>query len=141
MQLNSSVSSGKKVRGWIFDVYPSALGKIAVWIIGEDGKRVRFVDSLQPKIYVYGKEYDLERLTDKFFLNQTILSWNFASKYAHPTDAQKAKVLEVTLADSRKTSALTQSILKEGNYLQYEVSNCDLHGDRAYLFSHDLFPL
>jgi hypothetical protein len=25
--------------------------------------------------------------------------------------------------------------------LQYKVYNCDLHGDRAYLFSHNLFPL
>jgi DNA polymerase elongation subunit (family B) len=28
-----------------------------------------------------------------------------------------------------------------GDYLQYEVHNCDLHGDQAYLFSHDIFPL
>jgi DNA polymerase elongation subunit (family B) len=32
-------------------------------------------------------------------------------------------------------------VLKLGDYLTYEVHNCDLHGDRAYLFDHDLFPL
>ena len=25
--------------------------------------------------------------------------------------------------------------------MRYQVSNCDLKGDRAYFFSHDIFPL
>ena len=28
-----------------------------------------------------------------------------------------------------------------GEYTRYQVSNCDLKGDRAYFFSHDIFPL
>jgi DNA polymerase elongation subunit (family B) len=28
-----------------------------------------------------------------------------------------------------------------GDYLRYEIHNCDLRGDRDYFFSHDIFPL
>ena len=84
---------------------------------------------------------DIERLASRFFSSQAIASWNFTYKYAHAVDAEKSRVLEVTLNDCRKTSALTHNVLRIGDYLRYEVHNCDLHEDRAYFFSHDLFPL
>jgi DNA polymerase, archaea type len=128
-------------RGWILDVYPSGFGEIAVWIIADNGERVRLTDLFQPKVYISGKEADIERLASHFFSNQNIATWNFSYKYAHPADAERSKVLEVTLKDCRCTATFTQEILQSGNYLQYEVHNCDLHVDRTYLFVHDLFPL
>ena len=131
----------KRVKGWLFDVYPSDFGEVTVWIISDNGERVKLTDKFQPKIYISGKQEEIERLASSFFSNQVIASWNFAYKYAQPTDNEKSRVLEVTLKDSRKTSAFTRSILRKGDYLRYQVHNCDLHGDRAYLFSRDLFPL
>jgi DNA polymerase elongation subunit (family B) len=58
-----------------------------------------------------------------------------------PTDTEKSRVVELTLKDCRKTQSLTNSILKMGDYLRYEIHNCDLRGDRDYFFSHDIFPL
>jgi DNA polymerase elongation subunit (family B) len=139
MQSGNAVSP-KRVKGWLFDVYPSDFGEVAVWIISENGERVRLTDKFQPKIYVSGKQEDIERLANSFS-NQIIASWNFSYKYTQPTDSEKSRVLEVTLKDCRKTSAFTRNILEKGDYLRYQVHNCDLHGDRAYLFSHDLFPL
>jgi hypothetical protein len=50
-------SSGTpKIRGWVFDVYPSNIGEMAVWIISENGQRIRLTDKFQPKIYVSGKK-------------------------------------------------------------------------------------
>jgi DNA polymerase elongation subunit (family B) len=141
MESSNSPVSPKRIKGWIFDVYPSNLGEVAVWIIGENGERVRLTDEFQPKIYVSGRQEDMERLASRFFSSSVIASWNFAFKYAHPTDIEKSKVLEITLKDCRRISAFTRSILKMGDYLRYKVHNCDLHGDRAYLFGHNLFPL
>ncbi len=130
------------VKGWLFDVYPSVFGEITVWIIAENGKRVRLTDKFQPKIYVSAtKPDDLEQLASRGYSNQSIARWNWAYKYANPADAQKSKVLEITLKDSRCIHAFTNEVLKRGDYLRYEVHNCDLHGDRAYLFERDLFPL
>ena len=67
--------------------------------------------------------------------------WNFVYKYAQPTDSEKSKVLELSLRDCRRTTTLTNNILRLGDYMRYQVSNCDLKGDRAYFFSQDIFPL
>ncbi len=141
MQSSSTPAHPKRVRGWILDVYPANVGEVAVWIIGESGERIRFTDKFLPKIYFSGKQEDIERLASSFYSNIAIAKWDFAYKYAHPTDTKKSRVLEVTLKDCRKISAFTNNILKMGDYLRYEVHNCDLHGDRTYLFSRDLFPL
>jgi len=141
MQSSSIANNPKRVKGWIFDVYPSEIGEMAVWIIGENNERVRLTDPFQPKVYVSGKQEEIERLASRFFSNQNIASWNFAYKYAHPTDNEKSRVLEITLKDCRQTSIFTRDILRTGDYLTYEVHNCDWHADRAYLFNHDLFPL
>jgi DNA polymerase I len=134
-------ASSKHVKGWLFDVYPSGLGEVSVWIISENGERVKFTDRFQPKIYVSGKQEDIERLAGSLLHSQAVAAWNFAYKYAQPTDSRKSRVLEVTLEDCRKTSAFTRSILEKGDFLRYQVHNCDFHGDRAYLFSRELFPL
>jgi DNA polymerase elongation subunit (family B) len=133
--------SSKRIRGWLFDVYPSKPGEVAVWIISESGERVRLTDKFQPKIYVSGTQDEIEELASSFFSNPSVAAWDFVYKYAQPTDSEKSRVLEVTLNDCRRIPAFTRSVLEKGDYLRYRVHNCDLHGDRAYLFSRDLFPL
>ncbi len=135
------MQSSKRVKGWLFDVYPSAVGEVTVWIIGENGERVKLKDEFQPKIYVSGKQDEIERLASGFYSNKLITAWKFAYKYAQPTDDEKSRVLEITLNDSRKISTFTRQILRQGDYLKYQVHNCDLHGDRAYFFTKKLFPL
>jgi len=129
------------IRGWILDVYAAEQGEVVVWIISESGQRIRLIDKFEPKIYVSGNQDEIERLASRFYRNQDIAKWSFAQKYAHPTDTQKTRVLEITLKDYRKTPNFTREILRLGDYTKYEVHNCDLRADRAYLFSKDLFPL
>jgi len=138
---SSTQAPPNRVKGWILDAYPAGEGEIAVWIISETGKRIRLTDKFQPKIYVSAKQDEIERLPSRLYNSQTIASWRFTYKYAHPTDIAKSRVLELTLKDCRKIQSLTRNILKMGGYLRYENHNCDLKGDRAYFFSHDIFPL
>lgn len=90
-------SEPRRIKGWIFDVYPSNVGKVAVWIISETGARVRLTDRFEPCIYVSGKQEDLERLISRLFANQKIASLKFTQKYAQPTDTEKSRVLEITV--------------------------------------------
>ena len=62
-------------------------------------------------------------------------------KYAQATDTEKSRVLEITVKDCRQIPSLTLEILRIGDFLRYELHNCDLQNDRSYLFSRDLFPL
>ena len=134
-------SGSPKIRGWILDVYPDNIGEMAVWIITEDDQRIRLTDRFQPKIYVSGKKEDVEKLIGRIYSNPDIASWGFVYKFAQPTDAEKSRVLEITLKDCRRITSLTNLILKFGDYMRLEVHNSDLHGDRMYFFTHDLFPL
>jgi DNA polymerase elongation subunit (family B) len=90
---------------------------------------------------VSGKQDDLERLISRLFDNQKIASLRFTQKYAQPTDSEKSRVLELTVKDCRQIHALTLEILRMGDYLRYELHNCDIQSDRLYFFVHDLFPL
>jgi hypothetical protein len=129
MTLNTKAPN--HVKGWILDAYPDKEGEIAVWLISETGERLRLTDKFQSRIYVSAKQDELERLISRLFNNQIIASWKFTDKYAQPTDTEKSRVLELTLKDCRKTPSLTRSILKMGDYLRYEIHNCDLRGNRS----------
>jgi DNA polymerase elongation subunit (family B) len=130
-----------RVKGWILDVYPSALGEFAVWVIAESGERLRFTDSFKPKIYVSGNEDSLERLAGQFVYDRAVVSWDFVRRYADTTDSEQSKVLEVTLKDCRASPSFTQRVLKAGRYLQYHVFNCDLKHEQLYFYNRDVFPL
>jgi DNA polymerase elongation subunit (family B) len=137
----SNTQAPNRVKGWILDAYATGEGEVAVWIISETGERIRLTDNFKPKIYVSAKQDELEPLISRLYNSQIIASWRFAYKYAHPTDTEKSRILELTLRDCRKTRALTRRILKMGDYLRYGIHNCDLKGDQEYFFSHDIFPL
>jgi DNA polymerase, archaea type len=136
-----SITSPCKIKGWILDAYPSNEGEITVWIISEAGQRIRLTDNFHPKIYASSKQESIEPLIGKLYNNPDVVKWDFVYKYAQPSDSEKSKVLELALRDCRRTTALTNNILMMGDYIRYQVSNCDLKGDRAYFFSHDIFPL
>jgi DNA polymerase elongation subunit (family B) len=136
-----SINSPCKIKGWILDAYPSNEGEITVWMISEAGQRIRLIDTFHPKIYVSSKQDNIEPLIGRLYNNSDVIKWDFAYKYAQPTDSEKSKVLELALRDCRRTTTLTNNILRMGDFMRYQVSNCDLKGDRAYFFSHDIFPL
>lgn len=129
------------MRGWILDAYPSELGQFAVWIIAENGERLRLTDSFKPKTYISGKESSLERLAAQFPYDRTVVSWDFVKRYAKATDPEPSRVLEVLLDDCRMLPSFTRRVLKLGGYLQYNVFNCDLKPEQLYFYDRDIFPL
>ncbi len=135
------LAESRVIRGWLLDVYPSDFGKVAVWVISERGERVRLTDKFQPCIYVSGRQDELGTLISRLYSNEGIASVRFVQKYVQATDAEKSPVLEVTVKDCRSIRALTLEILRMGDYLRYELHNCDIQDDRSYLFSRGLFPL
>ena len=128
-------------KGWILDVYPSGLGEFAVWIIAENGERLRLTDSFKPKIYISGKEDSLERLAGQFLYDGAVVSWDFVQRHAKATDLEESKVLEVILKDCRSSPSFTRRVLKSGRYLQFHVFNCDLKHEQLYFYNRDIFPL
>jgi len=141
MQSESNAANPKRVKGWIFDLYPSAFGQMSIWIIAKTGERVRLIDEFKPKIYISGEEGDIERLLTRLFTNRSVASCRFVYKYASPTDTEKSRVLEVALKDCRRIPFFVRRVLEIGGYLRYQVHNCDLRGAQTYLYDRDIFPL
>jgi len=121
MQSSQSPSNPKSVKGWILDVYPSRLGEFAVWIISENGQRIRLTDRFVPTVCVSGRQESLQRLASHLYHDEAVASWNFVNRVAKTTDVDTSTVLEVTVKDCRMVPSLNRRILRAGDYLQYQV--------------------
>jgi DNA polymerase elongation subunit (family B) len=129
------------VRGWLFDVYPSGSDEVAVWIIAENGERVRLIDRFAQKIYVSGDVPALNRLTEKIRINDSIASWRFVKKHADFMETTKQKVLEVGISDYARTSRLASELLRLSGCERFRFYNVDVPVSQAYLYDKDVFPL
>jgi len=68
------------VRGWLLDVYPSGPSQITVWIIAENGERLRFIDNFTRRVYVSGRMRDLQELTRHLTRSKSVAAWRFVEK-------------------------------------------------------------
>jgi len=128
------------VRGWLFDVYPSTEGQMNVWVICEDGQRIKLVDSFKPRFYVSSKKASLDEL-QSLVSTLAVDSCRFVPKYVDSTNWSESVVLEVTVTNYQKIPFLVNKILESGKYLRYQVHNSDVAPSQLYLYERDLFPL
>lgn len=129
------------VRGWLFDVYPSGLNEVTVWIITENGEGVRLVDKFTHRIYVSGNLSDLKVLAEKIKYSKSIAGCRFVEKYADIMEASKKKVLEIDISDYGRASFFARKLLQLGGYERYRLYNVDVPIAQAYLYEKDVFPL
>ena len=126
------------VRGWLFDVYPVGPDEVAVWIITENGQRVRLIDKYVQKIYVCADSVALNRLAERLTGDHAVASWRFVKKQPDFMNAAKRRVLEISVNDYRKTFSLAREVLKLNGIRVYNV---DVPVAQAYLYDKDVFPL
>ena len=129
------------VRGWLFDVYPSGPNEMTVWIIAENGERLRFVDRFTRKIYVSGKIRDLQNLTKHLVGSKSVKAWRFMEKQADLMDSLPRKVLEIDITDYRRIPYFARKLLRLGGYEKFRLHNVDVPASQAYLYEKDIFPL
>jgi len=129
------------VRGWLFDVYPSGPNEMTVWIIAENGERLRFVDRFTRKIYVSGKIRDLQNLTKHLVGSKSVKAWRFMEKQADLMDSMPRKVLEIDITDYRRIPYFARKLLRLGGYEKFRLHNVDVPSSQAYLYEKDIFPL
>jgi len=129
------------VRGWLFDVYPSGPNEMTVWVIAENGERLKLVDSFTHRIYVSGKFSDLKSLTEKISDSRSVAGWRLVEKYADFMEARKRKVLEIDMSDYRRTSFFARKIVRLGGYEKFRLYNIDVPISQAYFYEKDVFPL
>ena len=112
-----------------------------VWIIAENGERVRLVDNFTHRIYVSGKISDLKNLSEKLKDSRSVAGCRFVKKYADFMDVSEKKVLEIDITDYRRASFLAKKILRLGGYEKFRLHNVDVPISQAYLYERNVFPL
>ena len=135
-------NSGKKIRGWILDIYPSKAEEIAVWIKTEEGRCLRFVDRWSPSFYVSApSEEDLTRLSWYLPRDDIDVKYEFEDKFVRLQDSESSKVLRVTVPNADSLKSLAGMIWRLGDYGKYRLWNVDIPLSQMYLYDRDLFPL
>ncbi|MDH5746841.1 MAG: hypothetical protein OEZ21_07815 [Candidatus Bathyarchaeota archaeon] len=129
------------VRGWLFDVYPSAPNEMTAWIIAENGERVKLVDKFTHRIYASGKFSGLTSLAEKIRDSSSVAGWRFVEKYADFMEASQRKVLEIDMSDYCRTSFFARKILRLGGCEKFRLYNVDVPISQAYFYEKDVFPL
>lgn len=113
-----------------------------VWIIAENGERLRLVDEFTHKIYVSGAFSNLNSLAEKMKKSKfAACSLRFVEKYADFMEDHKQKVLEIGVNDFRQASVLARRIIRLGEYERFRLCNVDVPISQAYLYNKDIFPL
>jgi DNA polymerase elongation subunit (family B) len=125
----------------MLDVYPSGPSQITVWIISENGERVKLVDNYVHKIYVSSIQQALEELTRRIVDSKSVADFRFVEKYADFMEASKKRVLEIDMTDYGRTAFFARKILRLGGYEKYQLYNVDVPIAQAYLYERDVFPL
>jgi len=134
-------STSREARGWLLDVYPSDNGEVTLWIISENGERLKFLDKFRPRIYVSGSRDDLEDLTDYLYASESVAGWRFVTKQADIMDSEKSMVLEIQISDCRRTAYFARNLLRLEGHRKLRLHNVDVPGDQLYLYENELFPL
>ena len=114
---------------------------MTVWIITENGERVRLTDKFKPKIYVSGMTSDLSRLTDHLAASESVASWRYVEKCADFMKNKRSRVLEITMTDCRGIPYFAHKLLRLGGYQKFKLHNIDVPEVQAYFYERDIFPL
>lgn len=122
-------------------MYPSGPGEVTVWIIAENGERLKLRDRFQPRIYVSGRMRDLSKLTDHLATSRSVACWRYVEKYADFMEDKRSKVLEITTTDCRRIPYFARKLLRLGGYRQFRLHNVDVPYAQTYLYDRDIFPL
>jgi DNA polymerase elongation subunit (family B) len=114
---------------------------MTVWIIAENGERVKLVDGFQPRIYVSGRMADLSKLTNQLAGSESVAGWRYVEKYADFMENRRSKVLEITTTDCRRIPYFARKLLRLGGYQKFRLHNVDIPDAQAYFYERDIFPL
>ena len=114
---------------------------MTVWIVAENGERIKLVDEFTRRIYVSGKSSDLRSLTENIRNSRSVAGMRFVEKYPDFMVASKKSVLEIDMSDYRRASFFARKILRFGDYEKFRLYNVDVSVSQAYLYEKDVFPL
>src|SRR5690606_33244672 len=103
---------------------------------------VRLEDSWTPSIYVGSdSRADLDTLVKNSAVQHYIKRYDFVSRFERIGDSEQRIVLELALADSRKVTALANTIEDIDVHDGFKICTVEVHPAQGYSYVHDLCPV
>ena len=114
---------------------------MSVWIISENGERVKLLDSFHPKIYVSGTSDDLSELAEQLVNCESVAWWRYVEKCVDFMESNRSRVLEIAATDYREIPRFARQLLELGEDQRFRLHNVDIPSLQTYLYDKDIFPL
>ena len=124
-------------RGWLFDVYPSSEGMV-LWVITEEGERLKLIDSFHPTFYFDGPSNELR----KVFLLLSREATSITAKQVERIEffsGESIPVVQVTLQDPTQFFGVVKQVTRLSERLN--LYNCDISLPQLYFYERNVFPL
>jgi DNA polymerase-2 len=125
-----------QIRGWLLDVYPAYDGMV-VWLLGEDGRRLRAVDPFTPTFYLAAPPALLNHARRLLQRNAWHTDTRCVERYElgalHPT-----AVLEIAVHSPAQFSQITRRLIQACPGAQF--FHVDVSLPQRYFYDRRIFP-
>ena len=123
------------MRAHLFDVYPASRGMV-VWLLADDGARLRLVHSWAPRLYYGGSRGACRQAAAALAGFREAIT----TRQTKRRDLLRGEVAvaEVTVTDPLAFPRVTARLARFDDLVLY---NCDVALPQMYLYEHGLFPL
>ncbi len=126
-----------ELKGWLFDVYPCPDGMV-VWIITQEGERLKLVDPFHPSFYFDGPPQEFS----KVFLLLSREKTHIAVKQVERIEFFSGKpmpVMQVIVQDPTQYQKIVNKVIRSSD--QLSLYNCDISLPQLYFYERGVFPL
>ena len=126
-----------RLRGWLLDVYPAQDGMV-VWLLGEDGRRLRTVDPFVPTFYLTASPSTLGPILKLLRHAPCRISTRYVDRYelgAH----RPLRVLEISVHAPSQFASVTRQLIQTCPDTQF--FHVDVSLPQRYFYDRHLFPL
>ncbi len=125
----------RSVHAHLFDVYP-VRGGMAVWLLADDGTRLRLVHPWAPRFYYAGRRNALRQASALLRALRAPVTERQATR--HDLLRGDVAATEVTVTDPLAFPRVVTRLARLDDLVFY---NCDIGLPQMYLYEHRLFPL
>lgn len=125
------------VRGWLLDAYAVREG-MAVWLIADDGRRIRAVEAWRPTAYFRCPRSDAEAV-QRWFLEQGVPADLRVARKTEIMDGRPCDTWALALGDAERSMTLFGGAMRRFTGLTWY--NADLVPDRYWFWETGRHPL
>ena len=127
-----------RLRGWLFDAYPAREGMV-VWLIADDGRRLKTLDPWRPTAYLGADALGAERVRAWLEDEQGASAALAPARRRELTSFSDRDVIALKVGDAQRFCRLMAGAIRR--FPEVEFFNADIPVDRLWFYETGRFPM